>query len=353
VCWKPRLNSTVYIQGLFDEAESNLERADDLAEKAKVTDKLSSAKELASLKIQLGKYSETDRLLIDLIEDYEKIFGPNTLRLIEPLVNKGRILLATGDYTEAEKTALRANQIAVKTYGDNSTKTAPTQKLLSEIYSTLGDYQRAEANVLKALSSQEKLFGRNHIETAKSISALALIKFHKGDSKQNVEKLMLESQTIMVAKLGPDNPQYAEILKNVAILYISEKKYDIAFNSLTKAEAIWRAKTGTKNNVNAASIYTLTGDVYYQLKNYKKAEEFYGQAKDLYEKFFNRNHPEYVKVLSKLAKVHYMKKEYKTSKKLIEESLGNYESYIKEYFPALSEAQKAKFWNTIKGDFEF
>src|SRR5690606_23225773 len=106
--------------------------------------------------------------------------------------------------------------------------------------------------------------------------------------------LMLEARDIMLEKLGNDNPQYADILKNVAVLYISEGRYDIAFNSLTVAEGIWRAKTGTKNNINAASIYTLTGDVYYQLKNYRRAEEFYNKSRDLYEKFFSVNHPEYV-----------------------------------------------------------
>ena len=133
----------------------------------------------------------------------------------------------------------------------------------------------------------------------------------------------------------------------------SEKKYDIAFNSLTQAETIWRTKTGSKSNINAASIYTLTGDVYYQLKNYKKAEEFYNRGKDLYNRFFSSNHPEYVKVLSKLAKVYYMEKEFKRAKKNIEEALGNYENFIKQYFPALSEREKAKYWNTIKADFEF
>ncbi len=164
---------------------------------------------------------------------------------------------------------------------------------------------------------------------------------------------MLEARDIIAAKLGKENPQYAEVLKNVAVVYISEKKIEIAFNSLTTAESIWRAKTGTKYNINAAAIYTLTGDVYYQIKNYQKAEEFYNQSKDLYEKFFSVNHPEYVKVLSKLSKVHYMQKDYKRSKRLIEESLSNYENFIKQFFPALSEREKAKYWNTIKGDFEF
>ncbi len=343
------------IKGMFDEAESNLERSQKLISKADVQigSEVSTAEELSSLFILLGRYSETDKLLADLIAEYQKLYGLNSLRLIEPLINKGRILLAKGDYTEAERTAQLANQIAVKTYGDNSTKTAPSQKLLSDIYYTLGDYDKAEDNILKAIASQEKQFGRNHIEVAKSISQLSLIKFYKGDNKKDVEKLMLESRGIMEAKLGNQNPQYADILKNVAVLYISEKKFDIAFNSLTIAEGIWRAKTGTKYNINSASIYTLTGDVYYQLKNYKKAEEFYNQAKDLYEKFFSTTHPEYVKVLSKLSKVYYQQKNFKGAKKLIEESLGNYENFIKDYFPALSEREKAKYWNTIKGDFEF
>ncbi|HEU5146220.1 MAG TPA: tetratricopeptide repeat protein, partial [Chryseosolibacter sp.] len=343
------------IKGLFDEAEQVLARTRKMIEKSDgpVVDELSTAKELSTLLVQLGKYSETDKLLTNLITEYEALFGPTSLRLIDPLVERGKILLAKGDYTEADRVARRANTLAINIYGEKSTKSAPTQKLIGDINYTLGDYDKAEDNVAKALASQENQFGRHHIEVAKSLSQLALIKFHKGDDRKVVEQLMLEVRDIMAEKLGKENPQYAEILKNMAVLYISERKYDVAFNALTVAENIWRVKTGTKNNINAASIYTLTGDVYYQLKNYKRAQEFYNKAKDLYEKFFSVQHPEYVKVLSKLSKVHYMEKDYKQAKRLIEQSLANYEEFIKKYFPALSEREKAKYWNTIKGDFEY
>lgn len=345
------------IKGLFDDAEDALQRSNKIIRKANGPmtgiDDLATAKELSSLYIQLGQYSDLEEILNDLIKEYEKQYGSNSLRLIEPLVNLGRLTLLNGDYTKADKFAQRANDIAVKTYGEVSTKTAPTQKLLSDIDYQIGDYDKAEDNIAKALASQQKQFGRNHIEVAKCISQLALIKFyHKGDRKE-VERLMLESRNIMGDKLGKDNPQYAEILKNVAILYISEKRFDIAFSSLTQSEQIWRAKTGSKRNINAASIYALTGDVFYQQKNYAKAEEFYNKAKDLYERFFSRNHPEYVRVLSKQAKVYYMQKDYKRAKRNIEEALTNYETFIKQFFPALSEREKANYWNTIKGDFEF
>ncbi|MFN7489566.1 MAG: CHAT domain-containing protein [Chryseotalea sp.] len=343
------------IQGLFDEAETNLDKSAKLTRKSEdlISSVQSTAEELSSLFIQLGRYSQTESLLNVLLIDYQKVYGSNSIRLIEPLTNRGKILLAKGDYTEAEKVAKRANQIAVSVYGESSTKVAPTQKLLGDIYYTLGDYDKALPEIQKAITSQEKQFGRNHIEVAKSISQLALVKFHRGDDRTEIEKLMLESRDIMAAKLGKDNPQYAEILKNVAVVYLSQKRYDIAFNSLTVAESIWRAKAGQKNNINLAGIFTLTGDVYYNIKNYKKAEEFFIKSKDLYEKFFSTSHPEFVKVQSKLAKVYYQQKDYKRAKKLIEESLTNYEGFIKQYFPALSEREKAKYWNTIKGDFEF
>ncbi|HLZ17084.1 MAG TPA: tetratricopeptide repeat protein, partial [Cyclobacteriaceae bacterium] len=344
------------IKGLFDDAEDNLDRAAKIISKAgRITgiDEASTARELASLFILLGRYSDTEDLLEELIVDDEKTYGPNSLHLIEPLVNMGRLHLAKGDYTEAGKMVARARQIALTVYTEKSTKTAPVLLLMGDIDYIIGDYEGAEDNFLKAKESQEKQFGHNHIEVAKSISRLALIKFYKGDSPAEVEKMLLDAQTIMGNRLGKDNPQYADVLKNVAILNIAQKKYNVAFSSLTQAEAIWRAKTGSKNNINAASIFTLTGDVYYQMKIYPRAEEFYNNAKGIYEKYFSRAHPEYVKILSKLAKVYYMQKDYKRSKRNIEEALNDYDLFIKQYFPALSEREKAKYWNTMKGDFEF
>lgn len=344
------------IKGMFDEAQSNLDRTRSMIRKSKVPigNELSTAEELASLLIQLGSYSQTDQLLSTLIPEYEKLYGSQSIRLIDPLTNRGRLLLARGDYTEAERIAQRANQIAVKTYGESSTKAASTQRLLSDINYSLGDYDKAEENIKKALNSLEKQFGRHHVDVARSLSQLALIKFYDGDNRREVEKIMVEARDIIADKLGKDNPQYAEILKNIAQLYISEKKYDIAFNSLTIAENIWLQKTGNKRNINTASIYALTGDVYYQQKNYNKAEEFYNKALTVYSKnSFSTSHPEYVKVISKLSKVYYMKKDYKRAKVNIEGALNNYENFIKQFFPALSEREKAKYWNTIKGDFEF
>ena len=344
------------IKGMFPEAEDNLSRSRKIAKRTDEwvgLDNLNTVKELSSLYIQLGRYAQTEAALPGLVSEYEKLYGANSLRLIEPLVNQGKLSLAKGDYTQAEKTAHRANDIALNVYGEKSTKTAATQLLLCDIYYALGDYFPAELNIDLALASQKKQFKNDHIDVAKSLAKKALIEFYKGGDRKEVEKLLLESRDIMARKLGKENPQYADILKSVAILYISQKRFDNAFSALTQAEKIWAAKDSTKTNINLAEIYTLTGDTFYEQKRYDRADVFYKKSKRLYEKFFSVTHPEYIKVQSRQAKVYYMQKEYRKAKRNIEEVLETYNVFIKKYFPALSENQKAKYWNTIKPDFEF
>src|SRR5690606_31817263 len=199
------------IKGLFDEAEYNLSRTRKMISRASVPlrDEASTAREMSSLYVQLGRYAETDKLLDKLLAEYETLYGARSLRLIDPLVDKGRILLARGDYTEADRIARRAHQIAMEVYGERSTKTAPTLKLLSDINYTLGDYEKAEENISKALASQERQFGRKHVEVARSLGQLAIIRFYKGDNPRAVEKIMLEARHLMAEKLGEDNPQHA------------------------------------------------------------------------------------------------------------------------------------------------
>ncbi|MCB0506596.1 MAG: tetratricopeptide repeat protein, partial [Cyclobacteriaceae bacterium] len=191
------------------------------------------------------------------------------------------------------------------------------------------------------------------IEVAKSLSQLGLIKFYKNEPPKTIEPIFDESKRIIAEKIGNRTPMYADVIKNLSVLYIEEYRFDDAFNSLSLAETIWKTRLKSKKNVNLAAIYTLTGDVYYQQKDYVHAEEKYNDAKKLYEDYFSRDHPEYVHLLSKLSKVYYMQGDKRKAKKTIQEVIGNYDAFIKTYFPALSEREKSEFWNTIKTDYEF
>ncbi len=344
------------VLGDYEDAEYNLDISKRLIRKADNLagyNELSSKQELAGLYISLGKYAETNKILTTLITDYEKIYGASSRNLIDPLVNYGKLKMIQGDYTEAEKIGRRVSKIAHDIYGDKSTKLAPALILEAEINTTLGDYDKALEHSTQALSIRQDRFGKDHIDVAKSLTQQALILFYQGGFNAKAERLMTESKEIIGSKIGTRTPLYAQNLTNLASVYIAQKKYDLAFNALDLSEKIWISKVGKRNNINAAEIYVLKGDLYYQQYNYVKAEEYYDKSRKLYDKFFNKQHPDYVKVISKLSKVYYMSGDTKRAKKYINESIENYNGFIKKYFPALSEREKAKFWNTIKDDFEF
>jgi len=345
------------IKGMFDEAESALGKSRKIMGRSRLLDRMEasgdSEVELASLLIDIGEYSQTEKVIQETIKNYQKAFGPESRKLIRPLTEFSRLRLITGDYTDAEKLARRAFDISKKIYGENSSKTAEAQSQLARVYTVIGDYEKAEENITKTISVYEKQFGKEHVDVAKAISQLALIKYFKKGDNREIEQLFTRAKNIVFSKLGASSPLYGEALKNLAIVYIRMDRNQEALALLSQAEKLWVQKLGRRNNVNLASIYTIEGDLYYKEHQYEKSEDKYKDARKLYDRAFSKNHPDYVKVLSKLSKVAYMQDNLKKSKRLIDEALSNYRQFIQIYFPALSEREKAKFWNTIKPDFEF
>ena len=344
------------IYGKFDEAEELLDVADRLRSRAEVSVQsqgMESQEALAGVYLAMGDYSLTEDLLEDVFEYKRRVYGTSSRRLVVPLTIAARLALISGDYSQAEKGARRAYNLAVQSYGPNSTKITEPLSLLADIYITIGDYQKAEDRLQEIIQIQEREFGRDHLEVALSLTKLGRVKFSQEEDYAEIEALYLEAENTIQLRMGNGNPHFAEVLKHKAALYIAQEKLVQATEALEKAQGIWEQRLGRRNNINLADIYLLHGDVYYAQRKYSEAESLYNDAKRLFDRFFSDEHPEYVKTLSRLAKVYYMNGDQRAAKRTIEEVLTNYNQFIRDYFPALSEREKAKFWNTIKADYEF
>ena len=344
------------IKGEYDAAEENMNKSEKLQEKGIKTIETSGIDlddELAEVYLDIGRYSEAEELIEDDLKKKIARFGETSRHLNDPLILKSRLTMILGDYTQAMSLADRAYNIMVGIFGQSSSKITTSLVASANVNTYMGDYDLAIEKLKRVVEIREQQFGRDHIDVARALSSLALVKFYNNQSTEEVEELFLRSERIIARKLGGTNPYYAEVLKNLAIVYIAKKNYNEAFRLLDRAGGIWSAKIGRRNNINAATIDVLKGDIYYGQHNYSEAEKYYDNAKKLYTSIFSNNHPEYVKVLSKLSKTYFMKGDVKRSQLTLEEVLSNYAVFIQEYFPALSEREKAKFWNTIKSDYEF
>lgn len=344
------------IKGEYDEAEDLIYDSDDLRNRGALTIESSNINyedDLAGLYLNIGRYADAQELLSKSLKEKTQLFGNISRHLNKTLVLNSRLNLIRGSYTEAEQMARRANTLSISIFGDESSKVVPSMLELADVYTTIGDYDKSESLLKNAIRIQKATFGDDHVDVAKSTSKLALVYFFQEKPLTLVQPLFQEAERIIGKKLGSNNPTYAEILKNMAVANIAAENYDLAFTYLNQAESIWSKKIGKRNNINAATTQVLKGDIHYRRKEYSKSENYYEDARKQYSKVFSDTHPEFVKVQSKLSKTYFMQERYKDAQDEMEEVLANYKNFIKEYFPALSEREKAKFWNTIKGDYEF
>ena len=344
------------LQAYYDEARAAIQKAEKLRGKSDLTSGIyavNTIDELARLYIAMGKYAKTEKLLAKSLEEKNKKYGSESRKLIDPLTELGRLHYIKGTFTEAEKILQEALQLAVAAYGDSSTKTTSVRLLLAGVYTEIGDLKKARMLTQKALTIRKTRFGPSHIEVARAYAQLAGIRLLLKEDLDETEAMLKTAQQISTEKLGPGNPLYAEVIQRLAALYIRQNQFQKAHNLLKEAGRIWVDKTGKRNNLNAAVIASLTGDIYYRQLQYDEARGHYQEARKRYEKIFNKKHPAYVKLLSKLSKVHYMTGNLRQAKNLMEGALLNYRDYIRDYFPALSEKQKHQYWYTIKDDFEY
>ncbi|MEM8893458.1 MAG: tetratricopeptide repeat protein, partial [Bacteroidota bacterium] len=347
--------SLLSIYGEYDEAESNIDEAFKTREKndIQIVDSENVKDDLAALYIKIGQYADAQEILTESIATKEKRYGNKSRQLLAPLATQAEYYLLLGDYAAAEDYARKTYNLAKDIFGGESTKVVPSLKILSKVYTSIGDYARAEQILFNVIRIQKTKLGEDHVDVAIADADLALAKFYLGDPIPEVEELLSESEQVIGKKLGASTPIYADLLKNSAIVAIASADYSVAESYLEQAGTIWESKIGKRNNINAATIDLLMGDIRYNQYDYSEAESFYNKAKARFERFFGDQHPEYLKVQSKLSKAYYMQGDVKRAQRSLEEVLAKYQVFIEDYFPALSESEKAKFWNTIRTDYEF
>jgi CHAT domain-containing protein len=343
------------IEGNYAEAEKHLKKAYKLLKDSDEDENLkisNVAEELASLNMYTGKYQETETSLKEDIEIKEKRFGTSSRNLINPYNQLANLYLIIGDYTEAEKSVKKATAIILPVFGDSSVIYTESLKLMENIYSSMGDYEKAEESIRKVVNIQSSKYGRNHMLLANSLSEMAMIKFLNHGEKSEIEQLFVQALNIIKNNLGEKHPQYAEVLKNLALFYLETNKISDAEKNIQKAKDIWIAKLG-EENIHTAELLMIEGNILSVKGQYEAAKEKYTDAKNTYLSIFDVSHPNYVKAVSHIGEMNYILGDYKNAVKNLDETTTSYLTFIKKYFPALSEREKNKFWALIKNDFEF
>nr|MCU0393482.1 CHAT domain-containing protein [Thermoflexibacter sp.] len=340
--------------GLFGNAQSALTLANRLFSKSNTSIANSSAlDELAYLYIKMEQ-TEKAKDILEKAEDFRKErYGENSRFLIKPYNQLARVYLFEGDYIKADEYVTKALSIAANEFGENSLQTTESITILAEIGAATGDYEKAKIEANRAIDILTKEFGRSNIIIANPLNELAIIRFLNGENINEIEKELSEVKAIISRTLGNSNPLYAKSAVTLASAYIENKKFDLASKELDEAGKIWVRIFKNNRNTNNAEIFELLGDIETKKGNYKQAEYRYLEARKIYGTVLNTRHPLYTRSLSRLARSAFSSGDLLKSQKYITEAINQYKYYITNFFPALSDREKVKFWGAISKDFEF
>ena len=348
------LGNLYMINGKYSEAKEAYKKANRLLKKSGEgggTD-IKSSEDMAEYYMTTGRYKAAETIIKQSIEANEKKFGEDHYRLVKPLSLYAELYLILGEYVEAEKSASRSLEIAENSLGDTSVSYMDNLMLLGQVYIAMGNYEDAKKIYENALELTRKKFGEENIREAAILKALADANFRSEDANLETINLYLgQAKDIVITSFSSSHPDYAELLEYQGRVFMLFGKYSEADLMLKDAQRIWIDKFG-RNDIHTAKNEMLVGDLKYLQEKYREAQGSYSGASQSYKNLFDEKHPGYLEAKSKLAKSHYADGNLTKAKTIYDETTESYLGYIRDYFPALSESEKGKYWNSIKRDFE-
>ena len=165
----------------------------------------------------------------------------------------------------------------------------------------VGRYADAEGHWRSLLTLRQRRYGPEHPEVAQSLNNLALVLESQGKYAE-AETLHQKALALRQKLLGPEHPDVATSLNNLALVLDSQGKYGEAEMLLRKALALRQKLLGPEHPEVAQSLNNLAAVLHRQGK-YAEAETLYQKSLALYQKRLGAEHPEVAQSLNNLAYV--------------------------------------------------
>ncbi len=260
-------------------------------------------------------YDEVNRLLSEFREKHNNL----------------RQDLAKVDYLQGQNYELQINYPEAERYYKKAAAIEDENSLYLDAHATIlwkmGRYDEAEPLYRRALAIGEKTLGPNHPDVATRLNNLALLLSAQGKYAE-AEPLYRRALAIGEKTLGPNHPDVATRLNNLAGLLQDQGNYNDAEPLYRRAIEI-QEKTLGINHPDVASSLNNLATLLHAHDNYYDAEPLYRRALTINEKVLGPNHPDVASNLNNLAellraqgKFHDAEPLYRRALAILEKSLG-------------------------------
>ncbi len=333
----------------YNIAEKKFETAKTAYETGGLTEDLGYLKTIANQGLlygTMGRFTQAEELTAEALDMRKTKFGENNLGVAASLNNYGVLRYNLGRYNESEKDFVSAVEIVKNNNMQGAMPYAIVLNNQAMLFQAIGRYEESVKVLQEAIAVAEKLQSNKSPNHLKFLSNLALLYQQMGKYTE-AENIYLS----MEKRLGKNSPMYASMLNNQAALYIAMGKEEKVEDLLKRSATIYKSNFGEDNPAFAKATSDL-GNFYRYKTRYADAEPLLTKALSIREQSLGTTHPLFVQSQEDLAILYWKKNEiaksYVTYNEVMEKSL----SFINQYFPPMSEAEKTKYWDVLSPRFQ-
>lgn len=165
---------------------------------------------------------------------------------VDELYRRGQALLDAGKLAEAARAFERVLALAERALGPDDPRLAVDLNNLGEVYRRLGRLEEA-ARLLERAIRLDEAAGGNGAALAISLNNLGLVRRAQGRLAES-EALFQRAIGLLEPRVGPDHPDLARVLVNLAQLELERGDSERARERLERAVRIARARLGTEHS---------------------------------------------------------------------------------------------------------
>jgi len=197
-----------------------------------------------------------------------------------------------------------------------------------------GDLEGAASLYERVLEIAEAKLGPDHPNVAKTLNNLAGI-YHSTQRFTEARRLYERVLEIREKALGPDHPHMAKALANLGILLRGMGDYREARALLERALAIYEEAFGPEHLDVAAAMTELAITVS-DMGDYVEARPLYERALEIREKILGPEHPEVAASIGRLGTLLWEIRDYEGAKSLYERALALQEKLLGPEHPKVA-----------------
>jgi tetratricopeptide (TPR) repeat protein len=339
----------LYNMRMYKLAETSLKGAQNFMETNNLTNEISYMRCVSNLGLVYLTQSRTvdaDQWINFSLETSQNILGEKSAAYTANLNSRAKLNHVTGKYNEAEKQFDEAEKLAIQVFGEASMQSAILLNNKAMLYQTMGRYAEAVELMQKAIAASDNApkkltkSGKNSFENRKFLSNLALL-YQLSGKFTEAESTFLGIKKVFENRAQTNNPDYANLLNQLALLYVQMGKPEQVEPLLTKAATVYKKKF-TEENPSFAKVQNDLGTFYRMQGKFPEAEAALQKAVDIRKRTLGDMHPDYVKSVENLGILYWKKGELPKADPFFTEAITKSLNFINDYFPPMSEAEKAK-----------